>query len=320
MQKHFLIYLTSLIYATVLSAETVEIVSNMYTEEILREECFKKTKEFYTLNITDQAYPVPITTDYDNIARYLIFNMNDPIPELTNCPPEKKVLVMMEPIRIPPDEALNYSRVYTWDDDFIDNQKYFKYYFPDLMPMQDNKIAFEDKKLCTMVVRNWSAEHRIPIIAFFSAKPKGEFEFYGSPLPRLLYSHCYKGRISGLNCGKEKIAVLNQYRFCFCIENRVDLRGYISEKIFPCFASGCIPIYWGAPNIEDYIPKSCYIDYRDFQTHEELYQYMKSMSQEVHQEYLNNIQLFLNSQEAHLFSPHYFSETMYEAVSQLNGS
>jgi hypothetical protein len=167
-----------------------------------------------------------------------------------------------------------------------------------------------------MVVRNWHAEHPRAIVDFFSKKPKGEFEFYGSPLPNLIYSKCYKGRIPGLNCGKEKISILKNYRFCFCVENRVDLKGYISEKIFPCFAAGCVPIYWGAPNIEEYIPKECFIDYRDFETHEELYAFIKTMPEEVYDEYLCHIRQFLESDEAHLFSPEYFAQTLYEAVVQ----
>src|SRR4051794_23704286 len=103
-----------------------------------------------------------------------------------------------------------------------------------------------------MIVRNWHPEYRRKIVQFLFTKPKGSFEFYGSPFPNLLYSKCYKGRIPGLNCGTEKINILKKYRFCFCMENSVDLRGYVSEKIFACFAAGCVPIYWGAPNIEEY--------------------------------------------------------------------
>lgn len=299
-----------------IKAETVEIVSNMYTEEILAEGCFKKLQEFYELRITDQKYNLPITTDYDTIKRYLLFNINYPLPDIDACPAEKKVLFLMEPVRISPEMAQNYSRIYTWDDDIIDNEKYFKYYFPDLMSMISNIPSFADKKLCTMIVRNWHPEHRRPVLEFFSEKPKGEFEFYGSPFPKLLFSNCYKGRIPGNNCGPEKINVLKNYRYCFCFENRIDLNGYISEKIFPCFAAGCVPIYWGAPNIEDYIPKECYIDYRDFQNLEELYLFLKAMTEDVYENYLDSIRMFLSSEEAQRFSPENFSQTLFEAVSQ----
>ena len=40
--------------------------------------------------------------------------------------------------------------------------------------------------------------------------------------------------------------------------------GYISEKIFDCFFAGTVPLYLGAPDIEDYIPADTFIDLRQF--------------------------------------------------------
>ena len=60
--------------------------------------------------------------------------------------------------------------------------------------------------------------------------------------------------------------------------------GYITEKIFGAFAAGCVPsIYYGAPNIETYIPKDCFINYLDFQTPEELYNFMVNMPEDVYE-------------------------------------
>lgn len=38
---------------------------------------------------------------------------------------------------------------------------------------------------------------------------------------------------------------LANYKFSICVENSLG-EGYITEKIFECISSGCIPIYWGA--------------------------------------------------------------------------
>ena len=94
------------------------------------------------------------------------------------------------------------------------------------------------------------------------------------------------------------------------------MNGYITEKIFGCFAAGCVPIYWGAPNVEQYIPKDCFIDYRDFKDLNDLYLFMKSMSKETYDAYLNNIRRFLNSSEAHIFSPENFAKMLLDAVVQ----
>ena len=42
-----------------------------------------------------------------------------------------------------------------------------------------------------------------------------------------------------------KAEFLKQYRFYICPEN-ASVEGYVTEKLFHCMGSGCIPIYWGA--------------------------------------------------------------------------
>ena len=39
---------------------------------------------------------------------------------------------------------------------------------------------------------------------------------------------------------------------------KICVKGYITEKIFDSFFAGVVPIYWGAENITDYVPKSLY--------------------------------------------------------------
>lgn len=45
--------------------------------------------------------------------------------------------------------------------------------------------------------------------------------------------------------GDNKAEYLKQYRFYICPEN-ASVEGYVTEKVFHCIGSGCIPIYWGA--------------------------------------------------------------------------
>ena len=42
-----------------------------------------------------------------------------------------------------------------------------------------------------------------------------------------------------------KAEFLKQYRFYICPEN-ASVEGYVTEKLFHCIGSGCLPIYWGA--------------------------------------------------------------------------
>ena len=45
--------------------------------------------------------------------------------------------------------------------------------------------------------------------------------------------------------GDNKADYLKHYRFYICPEN-ASVEGYVTEKLFHCIGSGCIPIYWGA--------------------------------------------------------------------------
>lgn len=47
--------------------------------------------------------------------------------------------------------------------------------------------------------------------------------------------------------GDNKAEFLKQYKFFICPEN-TSVDGYVTEKVFHCIGSGCVPIYWGSKN------------------------------------------------------------------------
>jgi hypothetical protein len=118
----------------------------------------------------------------------------------------------------------------------------------------------------------------------------------------------YKGNV------KNKIDVLRLYKFCICFENISGINGYITEKIFDCFFSKTIPIYLGAPNITNYIPKDCFIDFRDFPTIDLLYDYIKKMDEADYLRYINNAQKFISSDQAKIFSADAFSDVIIKNI------
>lgn len=64
-----------------------------------------------------------------------------------------------------------------------------------------------------------------------------------------------------------KLALTKNYLFTIAIENSIDY-DYITEKLWHPFVVGSIPIYFGAPNIDDWLPceNDCIIDLRRFST------------------------------------------------------
>ena len=65
---------------------------------------------------------------------------------------------------------------------------------------------------------------------------------------------------------KEKTAIASQYLFTIAIENSLEY-DYVTEKLWQPFAAGSVPIYLGAPNIDEWLPcynYSCIIHLRQF--------------------------------------------------------
>jgi alpha(1,3/1,4) fucosyltransferase len=83
-------------------------------------------------------------------------------------------------------------------------------------------------------------------------------------------ARAWRGRV------EDKADVLGGYRFAICFENMV-LEGWITEKIFDCFFAGTIPVYRGAPDIADWVPRECFIDARDFDGYDGLRQHLLAL-------------------------------------------
>ncbi|QSF50256.1 glycosyltransferase family 10 [Thermosynechococcus sp. GLH187] len=117
-----------------------------------------------------------------------------------------------------------------------------------------------------------------------------------------------------------KSEVLRQSRFSIVYENAI-FRGYITEKIFDAFCAGNVPIYWGAPDITDYIPKACFIDRREFSSYDSLYNFLKTMPEEIYKGYQQAIWNFLHSPQAQRFSIAHFVQTIVHGIlDQVNAS
>lgn len=117
---------------------------------------------------------------------------------------------------------------------------------------------------------------------------------------------------------KTKFEVYSRSRFGICFENARDIRGYITEKIFDCLFAGCVPIYLGDPAIKDFIPKACFIDFREFQNksdpYGELYSCIKNMNEATFLEYQQAGRDFLSSPGFAPFTSEAFAESILRPI------
>ena len=238
--------------------------------------------------------------------------------DFSKLPKEKMVLFLWEPPTVQkegydPKIQACFSKIYTWDDDLVDGVKFFKFYYPVYREKIEKIPSFEEKKFCTMINSRLSSKHpnqlyseREKTIRFFEDKTE-EFDLYGKWWEKRKFKN-WRGIVP------DKLEALKNYRYCICYENTRDIKGYVTEKIFDCFATGVVPVYWGAGNIEEYVPPECFIDRRKFKDNEEMYRFLKSISKEEHEKYLKCAEAFLQSGKAKRFTQEQYMKVFLEAI------
>ena len=247
---------------------------------------------------------------------WMFWNLGPRVKEsdLEGMNKEQMILFMWEPPTVQkelyePKTWERFGKIFTWDDDLVDNKQFFKFYYPVLRPRIENVPPFEQKKFCTLIARCLSSKdprelysERKKTIRFFEDR-RDEFDLYGMYWGKHKFKN-WRGAIG------DKLAVLKNYKFSICYENTRDIKGYVTEKIFDCLAAGVVPVYWGASNITDYVPANCFIDRRQFKNNKEMYKFLRKVTKERYEEYLKNAADFLQSEQAQFFSEEYFKKTL----------
>ena len=130
------------------------------------------------------------------------------------------------------------------------------------------------------------------------------------PVPLLKAARrVYKGSVLS------KLEALSNYTFCLCFENVV-LKGWVTEKIFDCFMVGTIPIYWGATDVETFVPADCFIDMRQFEGYGELRSYLKSLDRKSIEQFRENGRAYLSSAQFQPFTKQAFVDIMARLVEE----
>ena len=234
---------------------------------------------------------------------------------------DKMMVILWEPPSVRPmnwnvSNHNLFGKVFTWDDDLVDNRKYFKIYIAQpTLPFRGYEVSFQSKKLCNLISANKRSDYsyelyteRIKAIRFFEKNAPDKFDLYGfgwnkgitlaqKLLPFLKpYYPSYRGTIA------EKGPLLASYKFSICYENTTNVRGYVTEKIFDCFQGGCVPVYLGADNIAAYVPENTFIDKRKFSSYEELLCFLENMDEETYYSYIKKIEEFLQTDAFKKFS------------------
>ncbi len=200
----------------------------------------------------------------------------------------------------------HFKKIFTWHKASCDNKQIFYIPIPYNYHYIKTDTLTQPKTILLSLINTYYTKYHYELrnqtIRWFLENHPQDIYFYGKgwnafkeTLPSDLHPFFdtqYKGVV------EDKIQTIATSKFTIAFENyRFD--DYVTEKIYDAMAAGSVPIYSGAPNIETYVPKACFIDYHQFNDMEKLYHFIKTMDDATYKTYLKCMKDFMTNPERH---------------------
>ncbi len=163
------------------------------------------------------------------------------------------------------DYAIGFDYI-NFDDRYLRLPNYYNYNYEKNFELIENRKKIDKldrKEFCCFVYSNSKAdkfrEELYELISSYkTVKSGGKFKNnVGGPV-------------------KNKLEFQKQFKFCIACEN-ASYPGYTTEKILDAFASGCIPIYWGDPLVENVFNKKAFINCLNYKNTDDLLKFIKKV-------------------------------------------
>jgi hypothetical protein len=156
----------------------------------------------------------------------------------------------------------------------LDSDVAVTYVEPDLPKLLRRPPADkEDGKLVNAFISSgWNQSRRI--------------EYMLQLLPRIdvhSYGRVFRNRRLAGDCGRTtKLKTIEAYKFTLAFENAI-AKDYVTEKFYDPLIAGSVPVYLGAPNVEDFAPGDrCFINAADWRSPEALARYLIKAASDKH--------------------------------------
>jgi hypothetical protein len=112
-----------------------------------------------------------------------------------------------------------------------------------------------------------------------------------------------------------KSDTLSRYTFAICFENMV-MQGWVTEKIFDCLRAGTIPVYLGAPDVEEWVDPACFVDMRRVAGYDELREHLLALGPGELDAMRDAGRAYLGSEMFRPFSKDAFADLFVELVAE----
>jgi hypothetical protein len=316
--------------------------------EILKDEIGRRGDEIHTFDYYESVSPADVYLFIDYPIRPLITNFHKRLKfyhtqmKILKTPGiQKKILLMWES---PAHNRRNFNinthkffhTILSYKKYHEEKYVYFPYFVPEItQELSINSIdekTFQNKKLSCMIAGNKATRRnnsgyvkRYEIIDYFDDKPD-DFDLYGvgwekpvgtrQIIKGIYYGKkyvksvpkCFKGMVAS------KIATYNNYKFAFAIENELDCKGYVTEKIFDVLLSDAVPIYNGENIYDGEISRGAFIDINDFSNMQNLYNFLRNMSFEEYKKFYDAKIDYLQSENFKRFTYAYSIEKLVQIL------
>ncbi len=322
-------------------------VSDPFLNQDSRIEHMKLLKDEYNSKGFD------ISTQDINNPKESCFQIHTEIPK-TKVKSKNAYLILLEsPVVIRRNWDIRrheeFKKIFTYNTDLLklntkNNKKYIKISWPVHLEIPDFISTKEREKDFILVSGNKYSLHpkelfseRKNIIDFFEIKFPNRLDLFGSgwdsnpkSVEYLSLASRLKNKAKSFFLRKDiespslyrgllnnKKKTYQNYKFCFILENMIDLNGYITEKIWECLSFGIIPIYLGASDIESNIPSNCFINLRDFNSdYEKLISWIDRMDHQKKDSYLIYAQEFMRSVSENFTYQNFISPVVHNTISE----
>lgn len=221
-----------------------------------------------------------------------------------------------------------FKYIFTWNDDLVDNKKFFKFHLPvPITKSQHVLIPFNQKKLLVNITTNKYSSDSLELysarrktIEYFTKNHPKDFDLFGLRWnkPTTIWQRCIpfltKVYSSYRGISYDKIETLSKYKYTLAYENMNEVNGYITEKIFDALIAKTVPIYWGAKNIENYIDPKAFIGRRIFKNDTELAEYLYRINEHEYEKILDAGQQYLKGEQFAKFSISSFCDQVIKTL------
>lgn len=147
-------------------------------------------------------------------------------------------------------EQGHYEKIFTCDKRLLDKDDRFEFCFVGSnLPWiaEEHWKIYEKTKLCSMIASSKQMCQGHIYRHNIASKYKDNIDLYGGALNSQRF-----GISNNLDMKwNDKREALVDYMFSITMEND-RYETYFTEKLTDCFATGTVPIYWGAPDIAEY--------------------------------------------------------------------